>query len=135
MIPKWSSAQRKTCCWVRPTSLCTPKLSWHSCLLLSPLNQVLTLHTPLTLVILQMTVSLRKWTMTLRLISSRLWLKKQQWNPWSESTIYMIYDRNTELSRGGDLIFGRKWQRKKDLSYFNNRGLSLFYFITLGSRH
>lgn len=47
----------------------------------------------------------------------------------------MLYNQNTELSRGGDLIFGRKWQRKKDLSYFNNRGLSLFYFITLGSRH
>lgn len=47
----------------------------------------------------------------------------------------MLYNQNTELSRGGDLIFGRKWQKKKDLSYFNNRGLSLFYFITLGSRH
>lgn len=113
MIPKWSSAPGRMCCWVRPTFLCTPKRSWNSCLLLSPLNQVLGLQTPQIWVTLQMTASLRKWTTTLHLISSHLWLKKQQWNPWSEDMIYMFYTQNTELSRGEGLIFGREWQKKE----------------------
>lgn len=131
MIPKWRSAPRRMCCWVRPTSLCTPKRSWNSCLLWSPLNQVLGLHTPQTWVTLQMTVSLRKWTTTLRLISSHLWLKKHQWNPWSETMIYMFYTQNNELSRGGGLIFGREWQKKKrsELLLFGG------FFISVGSRH
>lgn len=119
------------CCWVRPTSLCTPKRSWNSCLLLSPLNQVLGLQTPQIWVTLQMTASLRKWTTTLHLISSHLWLKKQQWNPWSEDMIYMFYTQNTELSRGEGLIFGREWQKKEIWV----TSLWFFFFISVGSRH